>query len=168
MGAIGSGARLRAGDAPNAAGRHIPFVADQPIGGNAARRRRPAKGSFVFSSSARTRHPRTTTLSGPSRRTLAIECSVRTSISLSCTRIASLILGRILVADLEILSIIPSTHTSGPKIPVRAFGEITVLGTVADEARVETDRLRSADDSRKILDQSLGHTAAAEECLRDS
>jgi hypothetical protein len=38
-----------------------------------------------------------------------------------------------LLADLEILSVKPAADSLGLKIRVQAFGEVLVLGTVADE-----------------------------------
>src|SRR5262249_55597731 len=65
----------------------------------------------------------------------------RTTISLSCSRIASLIRLPELVSDLQILCCKPAPNALLTKISVEAISKCLILCAVADEARVELNGL---------------------------
>ena len=57
--------------------------------------------------------------------------------------------GTDLVADLEVLLIEPCADTTCLEVCMETFGEVSVFGTVADEARVELNRLHRVQNQRQ-------------------
>jgi hypothetical protein len=72
-----------------------------------------------------------------------------------------------LLAPLDVLGREPDPQSFVPHPGVESLGEVLILRAVADEARIELDRVHLAEERRQVGDQRLGHAAAAEERLGD-
>src|SRR5271157_5842616 len=72
-----------------------------------------------------------------------------------------------LLAPLDIFGCEPHPQSLVSHLRVQALCEILILRAVADETRIELDRLHRTHESPLLHDESIGHAAPAKETLRD-